>query len=119
MMLPQDANGTYAQTQERQGGFRQDCGAKAHGAGNNQLRDNVGDQVAEDAVPCADTAGFGCRHELLLAQGEDLAADRRAMPGQPRKPRISIRYIIRVQESMRMASMAAPRMMMMGMEGRQ
>ena len=44
---------------------------------------------------------------------------RRAMPGQPRKPKISIRYIIRVQESTRMASMAAPMMIMTGIEGMQ
>ena len=44
---------------------------------------------------------------------------RRAMPGQPRKPRISIRYIIRIWGSTPVLSMAAPRMMMMGMEGMQ
>ena len=41
------------------------------------------------------------------------------MLGQPRKPRISIRYIMRVQESTRIASMAAPMMMMTGIEGMQ
>ena len=64
-----------AQTQEGQRGFGQDGGAEAHRAGDDQLRDDVGDQMAEDAVPDLDAAGLGGQHELLLAQREDLAAD--------------------------------------------
>ena len=43
----------------------------------------------------------------------------RAVPGQPRIPRISIRYSIRICGSRRMPSIAAPRIMMTGMDGMQ
>ena len=75
MMLPQEANGYLTpRPRKDRGGLGQDGGAQAHRAGNDKLRDNVGDQVAENAVPDLDAAGLGGQHELLLTQGEDLAA---------------------------------------------
>ena len=43
----------------------------------------------------------------------------RAMEGQLRKPRINIRYSIRIWGSTCMASMAEPRMIIRGVEGMQ
>ena len=59
---------------------------------------------------------------MTIPMEPSIATTMKPMIRETRPPyirRVSIRYIIRVQESMRMASMAAPRMMMMGMEGRQ
>ncbi len=48
---------------------------QAHGAGDDQLRNDIGDQVLEDPAGDAEAAGLGGRHVLLLTQGQDLAAD--------------------------------------------
>ena len=120
MMLPQDANG-YLTPRPR----------KDRVASVRMVEPRLMVQVT---ISCGITLGIRWRKmrcHALIPQASAAVMNscsrrdkiwprtRRAMPGQPRKPRISIRYIIRVQESMRMASMAAPRMMMMGMEGRQ
>ena len=64
-----------AESEKAQRRLSNNDGAEAHRAGDDQLRDDVGDQVAEDAARNADAAGLRRGHELLLAQREDLAAD--------------------------------------------
>ena len=64
-----------AEAEEAERCLGDDGGAEAHRAVDDELRDDVGDQVAEDAARNADAAGLRRGHELLLAQREDLAAD--------------------------------------------
>ena len=64
-----------AQAQEGQGSLHDDDAAQAHGAGDDQLGNDIGDQVLEDPAGHTEAAGLGGGHVLLLTQGQDLAAD--------------------------------------------
>ena len=48
--------------------------------------DDVREQVAQEDLAVADADHPGRRHELRLAQREELAANEPAAPGQPSRP---------------------------------
>ena len=90
--------------------------------------------MVQITISCGMTLGIRCRKILRETRTPQASVavmnscsrsericprTRRAMEGQPRKPSVSIKYSMRIWGSTRMASIAAPRMMMIGMEGMQ
>ena len=88
--------------------------------------------IVQVTISCGTTLGIRClkiRRDTRMPQASVAVINscsrrericprtRRAIPGQPRIPRISIRYSMRSFGSTRIPSIAAPRMMIRGIEG--